>query len=702
MKKSLLFLAAFCLTIAASAKTVNADTGDAFAWHVQSNTALSAGDTVLITADEIKYSYNITVQNFPLTIMAADGVNPVFTFEARFNLTNTLTVKNVNFVGIGTNEFFRITAGTGFDLTLDGCSFKNFHYGIRVYSTDAQINKLTINNCIFDTYDSYVIYTEQGNVAPGEIANAVIKNTTIMNGGSSPAIYIRDNDASESTEGPSVLIDHCTLYKNSLNNYTLYLYKIGAQATISNCIVSNPEDAQPQYAYYGYDGNFVNNCMWFNCGKGARSGSVTTNVSNADPLFVNAAAGDFTLRKTSPALNAATDESNLGDPRWGVQGDDASFVINTPASNVNATDSYTISWTANDPTEAATITLQYSTDQTNWTNIVTGLASSTTEYTWNFRGTMAGGTYYIQGTMGSITNVAAGTLTIVPDTEAPRAVDSLKAEIEGTTLTLSWKDPTSPVPFTETFTSLPGTHVSGPSTASVTEEDGAWKIDFTSTTWERAGIKIPCNLNNMTGALNFEYKGNSGYQVLAMVEENGYDWWYKSFTLNADEFTTKSFSTWTNLDWHNTNPSAAFDGNNVTAIYFIINDGAATSEGTFYIKNVSFGGAIPASADYTNTVVRVDNTDYPDTPTDGTAVYDGNASTCTWTVEEGKDYYFSVFTQDDLGNTSEVAHLNWPTSKWGTSVDNVNAEQNAVKVIRNGQVLIIRNNKVYTTLGTEM
>lgn len=41
---------------------------------------------------------------------------------------------------------------------------------------------------------------------------------------------------------------------------------------------------------------------------------------NIDPLFVDAANGNFALAEGSPAIGAGTDGSNLGDPRWTAQG----------------------------------------------------------------------------------------------------------------------------------------------------------------------------------------------------------------------------------------------------------------------------------------------------------------------------------------------------------------------------------------------
>lgn len=314
MKKIFTIVAAMLTTIGLMATQHEVEDANGLSWWT-AEANVNDGDTLVFTADTIEWAYDITLP-CALTFINKEGVNPVLVMPAKFKVSHALEIKGLTFIGNGGNDVFRFTAGTGYSAKFDGCTFKNFHYGIRIYDAAVQLEQLTINNCLFDGYDASAINAVAGSTAPGTVKNVSITNSTIMNGGSSYAIYICDNDVSASTDGPSVTIDHCTLYNNATNSYTIYLYKIGPQAHISNCVVANPSTSQASYAYYGYDGNFVDNCVWYNCSSGARSGSVKTNLTNADPLFTDAANMDFSFKAGSPALTAASDGGAIGDPRW--------------------------------------------------------------------------------------------------------------------------------------------------------------------------------------------------------------------------------------------------------------------------------------------------------------------------------------------------------------------------------------------------
>lgn len=707
MKKTLLILAALCMTLAASAtKIVATTTGDQVLSYYVANA--NAGDTIELIDGEYTEPYSYSYKTANLVVMAAKDAKPVIKASSYMKFYASVKFEGIKFDGQNTAQYTIYSYETAAkNLTFENCEFTGYTTYNISSSSSGHMDSLVINNCLFYDNGGSAVYIPHGSSDEYRPCDYFcMTNSTVYNVGNASnvaAIDVREG-ATYQQNKVKFIVDHVTLYNfATASNGGIMSYKSG-DAVISNCIIANPTSTglAPTYCYTGTQ---IQNCLIFNTAS-HHSGPAITGGLNSDPLFVNPALGNFDFQPGSPAIGAGTDGHNLGDPRWKVQANEFAFEMAAPATDVDATDSYTISWTALDPSNEATITLQYSEDNTNWTNIATGIASNVYSYVWNIR-EFAAATYYIRGTMAnstdSKTSVALGKLTIVPDTDAPRAVRHLAADAASTTLTLTWENPDVAVPFVESLENTPVEFATGSTSATVSAATEGWKIDFASATWEQTGAKFVCaGLNNMTGDLTFEYKGNSGYQILAMVEQNGYDWWYKSLTLDAVDYTSKTISTWKKLDWHNNTTTAAFDGNNVTGVYFIINDEAATSEGTFYIKNVEFAGEIPASADYTKTIVRVSTVDYPENVTDGEAVYEGTAATCNFTIADAPHYYFSVFTQDDLGNTSEAAHLDWPTSKWATAVDNVNTEAQAVKVISNGQVLIIRNNKVYTTLGAEV
>ena len=110
-------------------------------------------------------------------------------------------------------------------------------------------------------------------------------------------------------------VDHVTIYGVAGYDRGIQSYK-STLVTITNSIIVEPSDnADYLYPTYCYGGT-ISNVLSFNT-KNHRSGPTFTGmIENTDPLFVDAANGDYTLGEGSPALKAGTDGKNLGDPRW--------------------------------------------------------------------------------------------------------------------------------------------------------------------------------------------------------------------------------------------------------------------------------------------------------------------------------------------------------------------------------------------------
>jgi len=156
----------------------------------------------------------------------------------------------------------------------------------------------------------------------------------------------------------------------------------------------------------------VSNCLFYETTVG---GTATfTDTLMRDPMFANAAGKNFMFKKNSPAIGAGTAGSNIGDPRWGVQPNVRAFEMGDPSSNVVIYDpEYTLSWSANDPADTATITLEYAKAAAGpWTKIADKIALSVFQYKWNMK-SVGYGTYYVRGTLTGetpIPSVAAGTI----------------------------------------------------------------------------------------------------------------------------------------------------------------------------------------------------------------------------------------------------------------------------------------------------
>ncbi|MBR2166877.1 MAG: DUF5123 domain-containing protein, partial [Paludibacteraceae bacterium] len=97
--------------------------------------------------------------------------------------------------------------------------------------------------------------------------------------------------------------------------------KLASGAVVSNCIFAMPTSTDNLRAIHMESGN-ANNCLMYNytydSGWGVRS-NVTKNdkcIKGKNPLFKDAANGDYTLHNASPARGKGTSSTDLGDPRW--------------------------------------------------------------------------------------------------------------------------------------------------------------------------------------------------------------------------------------------------------------------------------------------------------------------------------------------------------------------------------------------------
>ena len=341
---------------------------------VESTPVTQPGDTIVLADGEYEEG-SIEFNKEGLVVMAAEGAKPVIKASSYMQHYATTTFIGITFDGQDVAEYttYSYKTDTEKDLAFINCEFKNYTKScVTIGDGEANVRNLLVDGCTFDggsktpaaikssgiisacdIKDSEIIgYTQYGFVANSSSAhtdelsvdNTIIHdcgysaiyvtaaangkdkqscssfeltNSTIYNIGDNTkdygAIDIRDNANIASTQ--QVFIDHVTLYNfTTIDWYGGFMIYKSANATISNCIASNPDNIYTKYCnpFHAYVGATVNDCIYYNAHISSESTATFTNCVEADPMFVDAANGDFMLYAESSAIG-------LGDPRWGVK-----------------------------------------------------------------------------------------------------------------------------------------------------------------------------------------------------------------------------------------------------------------------------------------------------------------------------------------------------------------------------------------------
>ncbi len=276
-----------------------------------------------------------------ITIQAAEGANPVIAQKYAFLIVNNaqVTFKGIKFDGglypaWGDNNDKHASdhclrtydASTGSEtLTLDNCEFVNFpSYIIYAQRGNRRMDAITIRNCYFHDNLRSAVYVGYDSSKSTELAcnSVTIENSTFANFTNVQEALISIKNNGVETDNIALRVDHCTFYnfvKNTSGDYSFIDCRKSTDVVISNCIFAQP-DASMSKATYIY-GGAINNCLTFNT-NGHRSSSLAHNeLSDKDPLFNDLANNKYTYAgeygvSMSPARGAGTDGSDLGDPRW--------------------------------------------------------------------------------------------------------------------------------------------------------------------------------------------------------------------------------------------------------------------------------------------------------------------------------------------------------------------------------------------------
>lgn len=329
MRKILSLCAAMLVAFAVNAGNlipINNSTPDAL--RLALGTAVN-GDTIEMAAGTYVESPSdyLAFYGKAVTVRAAKGAEVILQPQVPIRLKTGAKAEFINIKfdcghlsDVNTYENLIVPADENIDgktVVLEGCEFYNWTQNAAIIrSTTARaLSVVTVNDCYIHNINKSFLFLENTAEAAVSITNSTFANVTTETGYSAGVIDIR------ATAG-SLLVDHCTFYDvlAMSTDYAAVGKVKTPTAVVSNCIfaLSAPGASSVRAIR---DAVNANNDLFFNYTTDGNWGTQSNVVRNAacvndqDPLFKNAANGDFTLGNGSAALTL-NDGQPIGDPRW--------------------------------------------------------------------------------------------------------------------------------------------------------------------------------------------------------------------------------------------------------------------------------------------------------------------------------------------------------------------------------------------------
>ena len=336
-KKLFLLIPALFIAMMMNATVINVQPGNNTIRYAIAASTTEDGD-VLILADGTYTDDNYIEFNKSVEVRAAEGATPLVQLYTYIKVDGSkdVVIKGVVFDGSGQGSYsYTIRQYNVNSLTLDGCEFRNMKNIVIYGDAGTHTSALNVNNCYFHNNQKQSIYFAQSTTEGTEtcdeliVTNSTFANTTALTDWRS-IIEVRPYSTATSTTSDAikVVIDHCTFYNNPCvdSGHANIRTQYSSDVTVSNCIFMNPTELA-QRATYCAGGGTITNCIAYNFTKDPSNyahawGPTVTNCVIADPLFNDLANnkytydGNWVTMDLSPARGAATDGSDLGDPRW--------------------------------------------------------------------------------------------------------------------------------------------------------------------------------------------------------------------------------------------------------------------------------------------------------------------------------------------------------------------------------------------------
>ena len=339
MKKLFLLIPALVLSMMMSAKVTNiTPTSPYESDAVRKALYYSAEGDTIVLAEGVYVESNSDYITWKRSnvVMAAESANVVIKPHVSFRVKSGARAELIGvkidaseLTSLGSYEdiFQAGDASDGNRLILENCKvYGNVSKTMVRCASDKKLDSLIINNCYIHDNAQATLRLQSTS-----LKGVIITNTTIANVANGGSFWCAPMDISSTASDAKVIVDHCTFYHNTSISSSYADVTVGydgsatGDVTITNCIFAQPASYDGSRAINLVNGGTVRNCLTFNYTKstnGIQGATVKENCIAADPLFTDAANADYSFPgnwatgSVSPAREAATDGSDLGDPRW--------------------------------------------------------------------------------------------------------------------------------------------------------------------------------------------------------------------------------------------------------------------------------------------------------------------------------------------------------------------------------------------------
>jgi len=330
MKKFFLLIPALVLSIAINANVINITPTSPHSSNNlrQAIAAASSGDIVEMAAGTYVETGNwIAFDDKEVIVRAAEGaeviIKPQFSVRVKAGTTNH--VGKAEFIGVkfdcsaleSSELFVPSDNNANQSVVLKNCELYDWSLNkALIHSTSSRkLDVIDIDNCYFHGFEKSIVFVENAS-----LVSLSITNSTFANVSGNTTEYYAAPIYVKATTG-SVLVDHCTFYDvmpMSLS-YGVVTVDVISDVLVSNCIFARSTSADMCTSNLPTGSN-VKNCLTFNYNNwqayGHYNTATVTDCVKANPLFKDAANGEFSLYASSPARGAGLAGSDLGDPRW--------------------------------------------------------------------------------------------------------------------------------------------------------------------------------------------------------------------------------------------------------------------------------------------------------------------------------------------------------------------------------------------------